>query len=107
MHSSPERKRSVVIPKIIISGAPASGKGTISDFLKKEFGCIHLSTGDILRENVKASTALGLEAKSYMDRGALVPDTLMIDLVKARLDKEDCKTHGFLLDGFPRTPEQV
>jgi adenylate kinase len=94
-------------PKIIIAGAPASGKGTQCEFIKAEYNCVHLSTGDMLREAVKAGTPLGLEAKGYMDSGGLVPDKLIIDIIIARLAEPDCVERGWLLDGFPRTRAQA
>jgi len=96
-----------ISPKLIISGAPASGKGTQCEYIKKEFNVIHLSTGDMLREAVNLKTNYGLEAKSYMDRGALVPDEIIINIVMARLAEDDCIQQGCLLDGFPRTPIQA
>mmetsp|Transcript_299 Transcript_299/g.640 ORF Transcript_299/g.640 Transcript_299/m.640 type:complete len:451 (+) Transcript_299:142-1494(+) len=94
-------------PIVIISGPPASGKGTQCELIKEKFGYVHISTGDILRDNVKKETELGKKAKTYMDSGALVPDDLLIDLVKNRLQEQDIKEHGCLLDGFPRTPAQA
>jgi adenylate kinase len=94
-------------PKIIIAGAPASGKGTQCEFIKEVFGCVHLSTGDMLRAAVVAGTPLGKEAKGHMDSGGLVPDKLIIDIIIARLAEEDCVTKGWLLDGFPRTRAQA
>lgn len=92
--------------KIVMLGAPGAGKGTQAKMLAKEFQIPHISTGDIFRMNVKEGTELGKEAKSYMDRGALVPDSLTIRLVIDRLGKEDCK-QGYILDGFPRTIPQA
>lgn len=92
--------------RLIILGAPGAGKGTQAEFLSQKFGIAHISTGDILRENVKNQTELGLKAKEYMDNGLLVPDELVIEIVKDRLKKDDCK-NGFLLDGFPRTIAQA
>ncbi len=92
--------------RIVLLGAPGAGKGTQAAKINKKFGIAHISTGDILRENVKAQTELGIEAKGYMDRGELVPDELVIKLVADRLGKDDLKT-GFMLDGFPRTVEQA
>ncbi len=92
--------------RIVLLGAPGAGKGTQAAKINKKFGVAHISTGDILRENVKAETPLGLEAKGYMDKGALVPDELVIKLVADRLGKDDLKD-GFMLDGFPRTVEQA
>ena len=126
--------------KIIIAGAPASGKGTQCEFIKEEFGVVHLSTGDMLRAAVAAQTEVGKEAKEYMDSGRLVPDDVIIGVVsgdwqlnfrptlplwirlflicfcdccsfciqvKDRLEEEDCRSNGWLLDGFPRTPGQA
>jgi len=94
-------------PKLIIAGAPASGKGTHSEIIKKTFGVIHLSTGDILREAVRDGTELGLKARGFMDAGQLVPDDLIISAVCDRLRQKDCLEHGWLLDGFPRTGAQA
>eukprot|EP00607_Mallomonas_marina_P002379 CAMPEP_0182425590 /NCGR_PEP_ID=MMETSP1167-20130531/12051_1 /TAXON_ID=2988 /ORGANISM="Mallomonas Sp, Strain CCMP3275" /LENGTH=282 /DNA_ID=CAMNT_0024606449 /DNA_START=122 /DNA_END=970 /DNA_ORIENTATION=- len=94
-------------PKIIIAGPPASGKGTQCEAIKNEFGVVHLSTGDILRAAVKANTDLGRVAQSHMDAGQLVPDELVIDVIKERLNQEDCRLRGWLLDGFPRTERQA
>jgi adenylate kinase len=94
-------------PRIIIAGAPASGKGTQCEFIKAEWGCVHLSTGDMLRAAVAAGSALGLEAKGFMDSGKLVPDSLMIGIIIARLAEADCVERGWLLDGFPRTRAQA
>ena len=93
--------------KIIICGAPASGKGTQCERIVEQYGVVHISTGDVLRENVKNKTELGLEAKKYMEEGQLVPDTLMIDIVLERTSQDDCKQNGWLLDGFPRTGMQA
>ena len=93
--------------KIIIAGAPAAGKGTQCEVIKAKYGVVHLSTGDILRAAVKAGTELGLKAKAFMDAGQLVPDELIIGVVKDRLQQEDCKRNGWLLDGFPRTKSQA
>jgi adenylate kinase len=91
--------------KIILFGAPASGKGTLAKKIKEVLPDIpHISTGDILRDNKKRETPLGLEAKKYMDAGQLVPDKLVIDMVEDRLTKEE---NGYLLDGFPRTLHQA
>ena len=94
-------------PKIIIAGAPASGKGTQCEFIVEKFGVVHISTGDALREQVKAGTDLGKLAKGYMDQGGLVPDEVMIGIVKSRLAERDCQERGWLLDGFPRTGVQA
>lgn len=92
--------------KIILVGPPGSGKGTQAKHISETFKIPHISTGDIFRENIKGETELGKLAKSYMDQGKLVPDEVTIDMVKDRLEKEDCK-NGYLLDGFPRTIPQA
>jgi adenylate kinase len=94
-------------PLVVIAGPPAAGKGTQCEKIKEKYGYVHISTGDILRENVKAGTELGIKAKGYMDSGALVPSELIVDLVKDRLTKDDVKKQGCLLDGFPRAPDQA
>lgn len=93
--------------RLIILGAPGSGKGSQCKWITKDYNVPHISTGDILRKNIADGTELGLKAKEYMDKGNLVPDELVIDLLKARLDENDCKENGFLLDGFPRTVAQA
>jgi len=92
--------------KIIFLGAPGSGKGTHATRVKTELGVPHISTGDIFRENIKGGTPLGVLAKSYIDKGALVPDDVVIKIVEDRLSRDDCKG-GFILDGFPRTIYQA
>ena len=87
-------------------GAPGVGKGTQAKKLHEKFGWAHISTGDMLREAVRQGSALGLKAKTYMDKGDLVPDNLIIDLVQERLKEKDCQ-NGFMLDGFPRTVIQA
>lgn len=94
-------------PIVVIAGPPAAGKGTQCEYIKDKYGFVHLSTGDILRENVKKETELGKKAKEYMDTGKLVPSELIIDLVKKRLEEADVKEKGCLLDGFPRAPDQA
>ena len=91
--------------RLVILGPPGAGKGTQADFIVKKYNIVHISTGDIFRENIKNHTKQEEKAKSYMDKGLLVPDELVIDLVEDRLAKDDCKD-GFLLDGFPRTVAQ-
>jgi len=93
--------------KIIIAGAPASGKGTQCEMIQENFGLVHLSTGDMLRAAVDAKTPVGKAAKSFMDGGKLVPDDVIIGVVKDRLALSDCKNKGWLLDGFPRTRAQA
>jgi adenylate kinase len=92
--------------RLLLIGPPGAGKGTQASKLSEVFGIPAISTGDIFRENVKNETALGLEAKSYMDSGAYVPDSLTNKLVRDRLKNPDC-AEGFLLDGYPRTADQV
>jgi len=92
--------------RIILLGAPGAGKGTQATFIKEKFNIPQISTGDMLRAAVKAGTQLGLEAKRFMDSGGLVPDEVIIGLVKERIKDTDCQT-GFLFDGFPRTIPQA
>ncbi|MCK4597829.1 adenylate kinase [bacterium] len=92
--------------RLIILGLPGSGKGSQSKLISKQFGIPQISTGDILRRAVKEGMELGDKARSYMERGQLVPDALMTELVIQRLEKEDCQ-QGFILDGFPRTINQA
>ena len=91
---------------IILLGAPGAGKGTQASFLNNEYQIPQISTGDMLRAAVSNQTELGIEAKNYMDEGKLVPDSLIINLVRERVSHEDCK-NGFMLDGFPRTINQA
>ncbi len=91
---------------IVLLGAPGAGKGTQAHRLVAEYGVAHISTGDLLRAAVKAQSELGVAAKKYMDAGELVPDQLVIDLVKERLAADDAKK-GFILDGFPRNTMQA
>ena len=92
--------------KIVLLGAPGAGKGTQAQKLVADYGVAHISTGDLLRAAVKAQSKLGVEAKGYMDAGKLVPDQLVIDLVKERLAQDDAQK-GFILDGFPRNTAQA
>ena len=93
--------------KIILLGAPGAGKGTLAGQLTEEYGFPHISTGDIFRANIKNETPIGLLAKSYIDKGQLVPDEVTCKIVEERLKEEDCKKSGFMLDGFPRTIPQA
>jgi adenylate kinase len=92
--------------RLILLGAPGAGKGTQATFIKEKFNIPQISTGDMLRAAVKAGTQLGLEAKSYMDSGGLVPDEVIIGLVSERIKEAD-SANGFLFDGFPRTIPQA
>jgi len=92
--------------KIILLGAPGAGKGTQAQYLKQKFNIPQISTGDMLRSAVGNKTELGIKAKNFMEDGQLVPDQLIINLVKLRIGEQDCE-NGFLLDGFPRTIPQA
>jgi adenylate kinase len=91
---------------VILLGPPGAGKGTQAEILGGKYRIPHISTGDMLREAIRNGSPRGLEAKAYMERGELVPDALVIAMVKERLERPDART-GFLLDGFPRTTEQA
>lgn len=91
---------------LIIMGPPGAGKGTQADFIKAAYPVVHISTGDMFREAVGQGTKMGLKAKSFMDKGQLVPDEVTIGIVEERLSQPDCQK-GFLLDGFPRTIAQA
>ncbi len=92
---------------IVIFGAPGSGKGTQSDLMIKEYGLEHISTGDVLRAEIKNETELGKIAASYMDNGKLVPDSLIIDILAGVLDSKGGDINGVIFDGFPRTIAQA
>lgn len=92
--------------RIILLGAPGAGKGTVAKQLTDYDGSVQISTGDILRNAVKAQTPLGKEAQGYMERGELVPDKLIMDIMEARMKEPDCQK-GFIFDGFPRTIPQA
>jgi adenylate kinase len=92
--------------KLILLGAPGAGKGTQAEVICNHLGIPAISTGNILREALKSGTEMGLKAKSFMDEGKLVPDEVVIGIVKERLSMDDCK-NGFILDGFPRTIPQA
>jgi adenylate kinase len=90
----------------VLIGPPGAGKGTQAKVIAEKYGLVHISSGDLFRENLKNQTELGKEAQGYMNRGELVPDTLTIKMVRERISRPDCK-NGALLDGFPRTPAQA
>ena len=92
--------------KLIFLGPPGAGKGTQAERIAERYQIAHISTGDMLRSEIRNATLLGAAAKAYLDRGELVPDSVIIDMVKDRIQREDCK-NGFLLDGFPRTVVQA
>ena len=92
--------------RLVLLGPPGAGKGTQAAILSEKLGVPHISTGDLFRANIGEGTPLGLEAKSYMDAGNLVPDDVTVRMVESRLEEDDAKA-GFLLDGFPRTVPQA
>lgn len=92
---------------LILFGPPGSGKGTQAEYLVEKYHLLHISTGDLLRSELKASTPLGLEAKKYIDKGALVPDEVVIGMISSQLDQNIGKVKGFIFDGFPRTKAQA
>jgi adenylate kinase len=92
--------------RCVLIGMPGAGKGTQARFLSEKYGIAHISTGDILRLAMESGTEVGLRAKEFVEAGALVPDDLIIDLVKDRISQSDCR-HGFVIDGFPRTTAQA
>lgn len=94
----------MALKHIVLLGPPGAGKGTQAKQIINELGLVHLSTGDILRDEVSRETELGMTAKGFMDRGDLVPDQLIIDMIRGRIEAADA---GFLLDGFPRTTAQA
>jgi len=102
-----EAKDQKHLKRLIIAGPPAGGKGTQCDYLKEKYNLVHLSTGDLLRAEVKAGSELGQKAKTYMDKGQLVPNELLIGVVKETLNKIESGGKGWLLDGFPRTDDQA
>ena len=91
---------------LVLFGPPGAGKGTQADILKDKYDLIHISTGDVFRDNIKNKTELGLSAKSYIDKGQLVPDEVTIDMLKAEVEK-NAGAKGFIFDGFPRTEAQA
>ncbi len=92
--------------RLVLLGPPGAGKGTQAKVLSEDYHIPHISTGDILREAVKAKTPVGMKAKEFMDKGGLVPDEVVIEIVAQRVESPDCKK-GFILDGFPRTGAQA
>ncbi|MEH6536422.1 MAG: adenylate kinase [Psychroserpens sp.] len=99
-------KRTQHMTNLVLFGPPGAGKGTQANFLKEKYNLVHISTGDVFRFNIKNETALGMLAKSYMDKGELVPDQVTIDMLKAEVDK-NAGAKGFIFDGFPRTNAQA
>uniref|UniRef100_UPI003217A435 adenylate kinase n=1 Tax=uncultured Draconibacterium sp. TaxID=1573823 RepID=UPI003217A435 len=91
---------------LVLFGPPGAGKGTQAEFLIETFGLIHLSTGDLLRSEIAAGTQLGIEAKNFMDKGELVPDAVVIGMIKSKLENNK-DARGFIFDGFPRTVDQA
>ena len=91
---------------LLIIGAPGAGKGTMSELILEKYGLIHVSTGDMLREAVRQETEVGLKAQEYMNRGALVPDEIIHDIILERFSRDDMDA-GFLFDGYPRTEAQA
>lgn len=92
--------------KIILLGAPGSGKGTQAKLISEKFNIPHISTGDIFRANIARETTLGMQAKNFIDKGELVPDNITISMIEERLNDEEC-SNGFILDGFPRNISQA
>lgn len=92
--------------KMVLLGAPGAGKGSQAELIQKEYGLAHISTGDAFRSNISRGTEIGKIAKSYVEKGLLVPDEVVIEIVRERLSQDDCK-NGFILDGFPRTIPQA
>ncbi|GLI59156.1 hypothetical protein VaNZ11_000981 [Volvox africanus] len=99
--------RTTATLKVMISGAPAAGKGTQCAKIIDKYNLVHISVGDILRDEVKNGTAAGKKAKDYMERGVLVPDEVVVEMVKSRLAQDDVKMQGWLLDGYPRSASQA
>jgi adenylate kinase len=93
--------------RLILLGAPGTGKGTQAALLKEKYDVPHISTGDMFRTAVSEGTAIGLRAKEFIDTGRLVPDDITMGVVRERLEKDDCRERGFMFDGFPRTCAQA
>lgn len=98
--------RALAMKNIVLFGPPGAGKGTQAEVLKQKYELVHISTGDVFRYNIKNATELGTLAKSYMDKGHLVPDEVTIDMLNAEVEK-NADANGFIFDGFPRTPAQA
>ena len=95
-----------IMINLILFGKPGSGKGTQAEFVKNKYGLVHISTGDVFRYNISKQTELGLLAKSYMEKGDLVPDNVTIKMLEAEVNKS-LNANGFIFDGFPRTTHQA
>ncbi len=95
-----------VVVRVVVLGPPGAGKGTQAMFLKERLGACHISTGDMLRKAVNDQSPLGMKAMKYMDKGKLISDNLILELMGKHFSQEDCKC-GFVLDGFPRTRPQA
>eukprot|EP00756_Hemistasia_phaeocysticola_P035657 Hpha_TRINITY_DN16598_c1_g5::TRINITY_DN16598_c1_g5_i1::g.132907::m.132907/K00939/adk, AK; adenylate kinase len=102
-----QKVRALSAPKLVIVGAPASGKGTQCEMIIESLGVVHISTGDLLREEMRRGTETGKQAHGFMKAGKLVPDELVVGLVRKRLAERDVSEKGWLLDGFPRTVPQA
>ena len=99
-------KKYFLMINLVLFGKPGAGKGTQATFLKEQYKLVHISTGDLFRNNIKNKTSLGLLAKSFIDQGDLVPDRVTIDMLKTEVDQNP-QTNGFIFDGFPRTEAQA
>lgn len=106
VHHNPSFIMASKSPKVVFIGPPGAGKGTQAEYLKKDFCVCHLATGDMLRAAVQAGSDLGKKAKVLMDKGELVPDDLIVGIIRDAVKKPECKD-GFILDGFPRTVGQA
>ncbi len=93
--------------RLVLLGPPGAGKGTIAHLIREKFGTLHISTGDILRDEMQSASTLGKKVKSFVDSGELVPDQIVIQIIENKLNQHKKSTAGYLLDGFPRTVEQA